>query len=1253
MPSASTRHIPAGTSPIRVRWARTAIVLAVAVGAFHFVASDAGAQEQCSRTYYGDEHSGDWDYLTIDGTSLGMPRSSGIRILDQPTLVCGHDGDFIEVRGKKHYCGDTFAHEWRRVWACGSGGTGGGNGGNGGSGNGDGGDGGSGNGGSGNGGSGNGGGGNGGSGDGGGGNGGRGIELSMADDSEWVMEDAGPTQVTVKAGLTGGARDVTTRVDVRLDPHEASADDFEVSQQDFRIVIPPNQTGGSHTVTFTPVDDTTKERDETLRFTGDSGAANLPVDPTTLMIKDDDDDPIFAERSYAFDLPEARDGRTDPYRLGVVTATKPDAHSRTYALAAGDGSRFEVGASSGAIAYVGPGEDYETGAREYGLTLAARNGGGGAASVRVTVRVTDVPEAPVAADDMETMREDEPIVVDVLANDTDGDGEPLTIVSVTAPGHGETTVTDGGVRYAPALHYHGSDRFDYTISDPGGLTDTATVVLTVLPVNDAPEALGTLPEQTLEEGGEPLTLDVSPYFTDADGDALTYTAASSHPAATTAAVSGSTLTLSAVRRGAATVTVTATDPDGLTATQVFGVAVGDRLVREVLTDTLAALGRGHLSSVRQTVGRRLESGGADARRLTVAGQSLGPQAWDRMGSGSLVRTHDLLFRASTLRQRATAADMVGTSADRGLGQPGGFTSFGGFSGGWDRALPATDVLLAFGGDDASAEEATGGGPRWTVWGQGDLQTFRGTPESVKAYEGDLRTGYLGVDAQVTRQWLVGVAMARSGGSGRWRRGASDGELSTTLTRVHPYVRWADGDTSVWGVFGAGRGTANHVRASTGPGESSSLSLGLGLLEGRRRVATVGRGLEIGIRGEASWARLTTGGGDESIDELEAGVQRVRGGVEVTRALSGPGGLTFTPFGAVSTRHDGGAGQTGVGLEVVGGLRLRRGRVQLEAQGRRLVLHSATAYEEHGVSLAATVGSSPYEPGLTLSLRPTWGAAGVGADTLWQDQIYGYMPGSDYDRAGIDTRLGYGMRLPGVGLLKPFGAYGQRRNNGRRLQVGALLGTLSEVPGAPDVPIQIEVSGERYDRPGGDPDHRFSMLGVLNLGGSAPALGRTPDSKPARGLPASVPTETAATPIDEALIPVAVNAAVTSALAPTESLSPTVAADGAEQSDVTPADRVASVPTSGPRTNRPPVFSAPTYAFDVLARRDGQRTETALGVVLARDPDRDPVTYSLTGGDWTRFEVGPSSGTITYVGPNLQDPQLSCRAPSGYLLLDRR
>ena len=524
-------------------------------------------------------------------------------------------------------------------------------------------------------------------------------------------------------------------------------------------------------------------------------------------------------------------------------------------------------------------------------------------------------------------------------------------------------------------------------------------------------------------------MDLTPYFTDVDGDVLTYEVVSSDEMAVTVSVSGATLTLSAMVAGTARVTVTASDVEGLTATQTFGVRVGDQLVRGVLTDTLAALGRGHLSSARMTIGRRLETGGGGMTRLMVAGQYLSLDAWDRMGAGGLEQTHELLFRAATLQQRRSATDLVGTSADPRLQRPGAMGLMGGGltgpGGGSDRLLQGTDVLLSFGGDEAPAGVGGMGGRR-TVWGQGDLQSFRGAPAETSGYDGDLRTGYLGVDARLGERWLAGVAVARGGGAGNWQVGTSSGRLASELTVLHPYVRWGDRETAVWALAGIGRGTAENVRTLTGRRGASALGLGLGLglVEGRRRLATTGGGLEVDLRGEASWARLRTGEGEETIDGLAAGVRRVRTGVEVALPLGGPGGLMVAPFGEVSTRHDGGAGQTGVGLEFAGGIRLTGGRVRLEAQGRMLALHTATDYEERGVSVTATVGGGQHEPGLTASLRPRWGAQGVGADSLWQDQLQTYTQGPGRNDGGVDARVGYGLCMPGGRLLTPFGGYGQ-------------------------------------------------------------------------------------------------------------------------------------------------------------------------------------------------------------------------------------
>ncbi len=126
---------------------------------------------------------------------------------------------------------------------------------------------------------------------------------------------------------------------------------------------------------------------------------------------------------------------------------------------------------------------------------------------------------PVAVDDAATTPEDTPVDVNVLANDTDADGHALTITSFTQPAHGTVTETvDHKLHYAPAADFHGTDTFEYTISDGHGGSDTATVTITVTPVNDAPvafDATRTTPEDTTLSSSVPAATDV-------DGDTLTY-----------------------------------------------------------------------------------------------------------------------------------------------------------------------------------------------------------------------------------------------------------------------------------------------------------------------------------------------------------------------------------------------------------------------------------------------------------------------------------------------------------------------------------------------------------------------------------------------------------------------------------------------------------------------------------------------------------------------------------------------------------
>lgn len=108
------------------------------------------------------------------------------------------------------------------------------------------------------------------------------------------------------------------------------------------------------------------------------------------------------------------------------------------------------------------------------------------ATADVYVSVLAVPDAPIARNDAVAVTEGQSISVSVLANDSDADGDALTVASVTAASHGDTSVeSDGTVRYVPAQGYVGEDEFRYRVVDSTGLSAFARVTVEVRPTSSA------------------------------------------------------------------------------------------------------------------------------------------------------------------------------------------------------------------------------------------------------------------------------------------------------------------------------------------------------------------------------------------------------------------------------------------------------------------------------------------------------------------------------------------------------------------------------------------------------------------------------------------------------------------------------------------------------------------------------------------------------------------------------------------------
>jgi outer membrane protein OmpA-like peptidoglycan-associated protein len=147
-------------------------------------------------------------------------------------------------------------------------------------------------------------------------------------------------------------------------------------------------------------------------------------------------------------------------------------------------------------------------------------------------------ETPQVGDDQFSVDTDSvDNALDVLANDSDADGDTLTIVSVSQPANGQVSVSGGQVLYTPAEGYAGSDSFSYTVEDGFGGQASANVSVTVESPN-APPVVDDLTAATLRN--QPVEIDVLASASDPDGDALSI-AGFSQPANGTVTQSGEML----------------------------------------------------------------------------------------------------------------------------------------------------------------------------------------------------------------------------------------------------------------------------------------------------------------------------------------------------------------------------------------------------------------------------------------------------------------------------------------------------------------------------------------------------------------------------------------------------------------------------------------------------------------------------------------------------------------------------------------
>jgi gliding motility-associated-like protein len=282
-----------------------------------------------------------------------------------------------------------------------------------------------------------------------------------------------------------------------------SATDVETAVLTYTVVTQPSNgtlTGTAPNLTYTPNDN--YNGPDSFTFKANDGTIDSNTATVTINVTPVNDAPVADDQSVTTD--------EDTQVTITLTATDGDEDALTWTIV--------TQPAHGTLSGTAPDLTYTPGLNYNGsdsFTFTVNDGLLTSNTAIVTITVNPVNDAPVANAQSVTIAEDTFANITLTASDVDGD--ELTWTIVTQPANGTLTGTAPNVTFTPSANFNGSTSFTFKVNDGTVDSNTATVSITVTPVNDAPVASG----QTVftnEDTSTPLLLNA----TDRDGDPLTY-----------------------------------------------------------------------------------------------------------------------------------------------------------------------------------------------------------------------------------------------------------------------------------------------------------------------------------------------------------------------------------------------------------------------------------------------------------------------------------------------------------------------------------------------------------------------------------------------------------------------------------------------------------------------------------------------------------------------------------------------------------
>ena len=513
-----------------------------------------------------------------------------------------------------------------------------------------------------------------------------------------------------------------------------------------------------------------------------------------------------------------------------------------------------------------------------------------------------------------------------------------------------------------------------------------------------------------------------------------------------------------------TLTLTLSDPKR--AMIVDGEAVGTiRNTDPMPRAWLARFGRTVADQVLAVVEGRLQAARLPGVEAQLAGQRIsGPAA----PGGGKADEAEAEARLLALSDWMRGGDCRGGSGRAGECAPDGQWGV------QSREATERDLLT---GSSIALTDGTEDSGSTAVWAQGTVGRFDGR-EGAVSIDGEVVSGMLGVDWTRGRG-TAGLVVARSHGEGGYRSEAGGGEVSSTLTGVYPYGRYAVNERlSVWGVVGYGAG---EVELTPANGRSLRADIDLSMAAAGLSGTVLDGGADgptLAVKADGTIVR-TSSERARGLAPSEAEVTRLRLGLEGSRPVPLAGGGMLTPSVELGLRQDGGDAETGFGADIGAGLAWEDPGLGLKAEvrGRGLLTHEDEDFRERGLS-----GSLAWDPtpgsglGPSLTLRQTVGASAAGGtDALLSRgtmaDLAGNDNGGDIPRR-LDLRLGYGMPVAGDRFIGTPEIGVGFSDTGHEYSLGWKLGLAR--PGRVSLDLSFEGTRSESANDDREPEHGISL-----------------------------------------------------------------------------------------------------------------------------------------------------------------------------------